>query len=68
VKADIKLSDNLTGLLLFVFVISWITLISILYDGTPDLYDVLLNRISDGQVEIPASKGSNSTVPEFKCK
>lgn len=53
-KLDIKLSDNFTGLVLVIFILSWLTILSILFDGQPDLYDVLMNKISNGQVAIPA--------------
>ena len=48
-RINIDLSDALWVLVLF--------LLLLLFIGTPDLYDVIMNRLSEGQVPIPAPKG-----------
>jgi len=47
----------------------WITIalttiiLTVLFIGKPDLYDVLLNRLSNGQVQSP-SRQMNDAIPE----
>lgn len=45
-------SDLLETLLIFAFM-TLIAALAVLYIGTPDLMDVILNKLSDGQVPIP---------------
>jgi len=51
------MSENMKTITFFAIVLTFVLVLVTLFKGSPDLHDVLINRLSNGQVPIPKPDG-----------